>query len=99
MGAPQHLPLITGISYYVHNPVGAHLPHQPRVLGDKEKFHNDITFLLVSAKEEATADRKYGLSTIWVNPCQARVPSMEEAFKELAAWVSSGPDWLTPWCI
>ena len=61
--------------------------------GDKEKFHNDITFLLVSAKEEATGDRKYGLSTIWVNPCQARVPSMEEAVKELTAWVSSGPNW------
>ena len=31
--------------------------------GDKEKFLNDIAFLLVSAKEEATGDRKYGLST------------------------------------
>ena len=45
--------------------------------GDKEKFCNDITFLLVSAEEKATGDRKYGLSTIWVNPCQARVCSME----------------------
>ena len=61
--------------------------------GDKEKFCNDITFLLVSAKEEATEDRKYGLSTIWVNPCQARVPSVEETVRELTAWVSSGPDW------
>ena len=31
--------------------------------------------------------------TIWVNPCQARVHSMEEAVKELTTWVSSGPDW------
>ena len=61
--------------------------------GDKQKFHNGITFLLVSAKEEVTGKRKYGLSTIWVNPCQAGVPSMEEAVKELTAWVSSGPDW------
>ena len=61
--------------------------------GDKEKFCNDITFLLVSAEEEATGDRKYGLSTIWVNPCQARVYSMEEAVRELTAWVSSGPNW------
>ena len=64
-----------------------------KVWGDKEKFHNDIIFLLVSAKEEATGDRKYGLSTIWVNPCQARVHSMEEMVRELTAWVSSGPDW------
>ena len=64
-----------------------------KVWGDKEKFCNDITFLLVSAEKEATGDRKYGLSTIWVNPCQARVPSMEEAVNELSAWVSSGPNW------
>ena len=38
-------------------------------------------------------DRRYGLPTIWVNPCQARVPSMEEVVRELTAWVSSGPDW------
>ena len=61
--------------------------------GDKGKFCNDITFLLVSAKEEAIGDRKYGLSTIWVNPCQARVHSMEEVVRELTVWVSSGPNW------
>ena len=93
MGVPQHLCLITAISYFICNPVGALLPHWPQGLGDKEKFCNDIAFLLVSAKEEATGDRKYGLSTIWVNPCQARVCSMEEVVKELAAWVSSGSIW------
>ena len=61
--------------------------------GYKEKSHNDITFLLISTKEEVTGNRKYGLSTIWVNPHQARVPSREEAVKELTAWVSSGPNW------
>ena len=53
----------------------------------------DITFLLVQAEEEATWDRQYGLSTIWVNLCQARVPSMEEAVGKLTAWISSGPNW------
>ena len=38
-------------------------------------------------------DRRYGLLTIWVNPCQARVCSMEEVAREWTAWVSSGPDW------
>ena len=61
--------------------------------GERQKVHHDITFLLVLAEEEATGDRKYGLLTIWVNPCQARVPSMEEAVGKLTAWVSSGPDW------
>ena len=35
-----------------------------------------ITFILILAEEEATGDRRYGLLTIWVNPCQARVCSM-----------------------
>ena len=47
--------------------------------GERQKFHHNIAFMLVLAKEEATGDRKYGLLTIWVNPSQARVPSMEEA--------------------
>ena len=47
---------------------------------------------LVQAKE-ATGDRNYGLSIIWVNPSQARVPSMEEAVRKLTVWASSGPYW------
>ena len=56
--------------------------------GQKQKVHHDIAFLLVLAEEEATGDRRYGLSTIWVNPSQARVCSMEEVVR-----VSSGTDW------
>ena len=40
-----------------------------------------------------TGDRNYGLLTIWVNPCQARVPSMEEEVGKLTAWASRGPYW------
>ena len=47
-----------------------------RVLGEGQKVCNNIVFLLVLAEEEATGDRKYSLSTVWVNPCQARVPFM-----------------------
>ena len=61
--------------------------------GKKQKVHQDIGYLLVLDEEEATRDRRYGLLTIWVNPCQARVHSMEEAVRGLTAWVSSGPNW------
>ena len=61
--------------------------------GEKQKICHDITFLLILAEEEATGDRGYGLLTIWMNPCQARVCSMEEAVRELTAWVPSGPNW------
>ena len=61
--------------------------------GDVEKFGSDVTFLLVSTKEGAVGDRVYGLSTIWVNPYQARVSTVEEAVKQLTTLVSTGPDW------
>ena len=58
-----------------------------------EKFCSDIAFFLVSTKEGAAGDRIFGLSTVWLNPYQARVPTVEEAVKQLTALVSSGPDW------
>ena len=93
MRVPQHLTLIATISYYKYV-TQSELSSLTslKAWGDKEKFCNDIAFLLVSAEEEVTGNRKYGLSTIWVNHCQARVPSMEEAFKQLTAWVSNGPN-------
>ena len=81
------------VSHYIHKPVRALLPHWPNGLGDKEKSHDDIAFLLISAEEEATDNRKNGLSTIWVKHHQARVPSVEEVVKELTTWVSRGPNW------
>ena len=93
LGAPKHLPPVTTAPYDILNPVGALLSHQLKGLGDAEKFHNDISFLLVSAEEEVTGDRMYGLSTVWVNPYQARAPTAEEAVRELTTLASSGPDW------
>ena len=61
--------------------------------GDTEKFHSDVTFLLVLTEGEAVKDRVYGLSTIWVNPYQARVHNVEEAVKQLIVLVSTGPNW------
>ena len=76
----------------VHNAIRAVLPDEPQGLGEKQKVYKDITYLLVLAEEEAMQDRRHGLLTNWVNPCQARVCSMEEAVRELTTWVSSGPD-------
>ena len=77
----------------IPNPTRAVLPDKPQAWGEKQKVHQDIAYLLVLAEEEATWDKKYGLSTVWVNPCHARVCSVEEAVRKLTAWVSSGPNW------
>ena len=42
--------------------------------GEKQRICHDIAFLLVLVEEEATGDRKYGLSTIWVNPLSDQGP-------------------------
>ena len=93
VGEPHHLPPATTVPHTFCNCSRAVLPYQPQGLGEKQKICHDITFLLILAEEEATGDRKYGLLTIWVNPFQARVCSMEEVVKELTTWVSNGPDW------
>ena len=61
--------------------------------GDGHKLCHDTTFLLVQAEDEVAGARNYGLSTIWVNPSQARVPSMVEAMGKLTACASSRPYW------
>ena len=61
--------------------------------GDVEKFCSDVAFLLVLTKEGPARNRVYGLSMIWLNPYQARVPTMEEVAKQLTTLVSTGPDW------
>ena len=64
-----------------------------RVWGDTEKPCSDMAYLLVSAKDEAMSDRVHGLTTMWVDPSQARVSTVEESVRQLTALVSSGPNW------
>ena len=61
--------------------------------GEGQKLCHDIAFLLVLAEDEVTEARNYGLSTIFVNPSQARVPCIEEVVGKLNTCASSGPDW------
>ena len=44
-------------------------------------------------EEEATGDRNSGLLTVWVNPSQAKVHSMEEVIGKLTTWTPRGPNW------
>ena len=52
-----------------------------------------MAYLLVSTEDEAMSDRVYSLSTVWVDPLQARVSTVEEAVRQLTTLVSSGPNW------
>ena len=93
VGEPHHLPPLQ--QFHISSITVVELSSLTSLesWGEKQKIHYDIAFLLILAEEEATGDRKYGLLTIWVNPCQTRVCSMQEVARELTAWVSSGPNW------
>ena len=93
VGESHHLPPLQQFHIPCITPAELSSLTSLKAWGEKQKICQDIAFLLVLAEEEATGDRKYGLLTIWVNPCQARVYSMEEAVRELTVWVSSGPNW------
>ena len=93
LGESGHLSTATTVPCHLHYSIRPHLPNQPKGLGDAEKFHSNIAFLLVSTEEGVAGDRMNGLSTVWVNPYQAKVPTVEEAVKQLTALVSSGPGW------
>ena len=90
------------ISIFLLHCIGSNFPVIPRQncpswmalrLGEGQKLCHDITFLLVLAEEGVTGARNYGLLTVWVNPSQARVPSMEEVVGKLTACTFSGPNW------
>ena len=63
------------------------------VRGDQERFHSDMTFLLILPKEDFSGERVYGLAMVWVHPYQARVSTIEDAAKKLILLASAGPNW------
>ena len=63
-----------------------------KVWGEVQKPCCDIAYLLVWV-ENATGDRHYGISIVWVNPNEVRAASMEEAVEKLTACTSSETNW------
>ena len=63
-----------------------------KVWGNIQKPCYNIAYLLVQT-ENATEDRHYGISPVWVNCNQVRAATMEEAVEKLTACPSSGTDW------
>ena len=64
LGVPQHLSIAESVSYCLYNPFGALLPHQPKGLGDAEKFCSDVAFLLVLTEEGTGGQNIWSLHNI-----------------------------------
>ena len=70
-------PSLHGFQLPCHSQVKLSSLNGIRAWGEGQTSCHNITFLLVLTRKEATGDRKYGLSTVWVNPSQARGPLYE----------------------
>ena len=68
------------------------LHKQPQGLGNTQKPHHDIAYLLIWV-EDTKRDRHYSISLVWVHPDQVRVATMEEAVEKLTTFTSSGANW------
>ena len=67
--------------------------------GDDERFHSDVTFLLVLPKEGIAGERVYRLAMVWVHPYQARVSTLGAATASSSpSWPPLGPTGPMPWC-
>ena len=89
----QHLPFTASVSNSPLSQAELSSLNSLRAWGERQQSCHDIAFLSVLTWEEATGDRKCGLSTVWVGRSQARVPSMEKVVGKQTAWASSGPNW------
>ena len=52
-----------------------------------------MAFLLILPEEGVVGERAYGLTMMWVHPCQARIPTLDEAVKKLTLLTSSSSNW------
>ena len=63
-----------------------------RAWGDPEKSKSQVAFLLTLTGGCTERDRVFGLSMMWVNPYQAKAPTIEEVVKSLTPLPFTGPD-------
>ena len=98
LGVPGHLSIAESVSCCLCNPFGAFLPHHPEGLGDVEKFHSDVAFLVVLTEEGTVRDRVYGLSMIWVNPYRPGYLPWRKWSNNWLPWSPLDLIGLMPWC-
>ena len=65
------------------DPVGTFFPYWIRGMGDAEKFHSDLAYLLLSPKKATKEKMVFGLAVVWVHPYQAHIPTLDEVQRKL----------------
>ena len=86
-------PPLDHIGFPCHTAEELHSISHLKVLGDVQKLHQGMAYLLVRINDTSEA-RTYGMALVWISPLQARMSSMVKALEILSSLTSEGSDWL-----
>ena len=63
------------------------------VQGDPKRPKSDMAYLLLVPDQAVEEERKFRLVAVWMHPCQAHLPSLDEVARKLALLINTGEDW------
>ena len=52
-----------------------------------------MTYLLLVPDQVVEEERRFGLVAAWIHPCQAHLPSLDEAVRKVTLLINTGEDW------
>ena len=61
--------------------------------GNPKRPRFGMAYLLPVPAQEVEEERRFRLVAVWVHPCQAHLPTLEEAARKLALLISTREDW------
>ena len=60
--------------------------------GNPKRSRFGMAYLLLALAQEVEEERRFGLVAVWVHPCQACLPMLEEAARKLALLINTRED-------
>ena len=66
---------------------------QAGACGDAEKAWQNMAFALIAPSLAVWCKLVFGLTAMWVHPCQAHLPTLVDAIQRLMLLANEGPSW------
>ena len=66
---------------------------QVRAWGDMEKPHQDMVFILIAPSLAIRCEQVFGLTAIWIQPCQVCLPTLSDVAQKLMLLADKGTNW------
>ena len=88
-GSLDIFPLLTQFQVVEITRVGLSAISRAEAWGDPKRPKSDKAYLLL-APNQAVEERRFGLVAVWTHPCQAHLPSLDEAVRKLTLLINTG---------